>query len=126
MHGDHFILVTIQTLDSYITCIRQEATLLDYGKPQVLEVFKNTLPKRLYWVLFPIEDLRQAVETAKRILTKEKIDRQLAGQSSSTSFMNIKDRCISKKVTFDTQDSLDEKINRLTSMMSKLTAQDDD
>ena len=26
-----------------------------------------------------MEDLRQAVETAKRILTKEKIDRQLAG-----------------------------------------------
>ena len=43
------------------------------------------LPTRLYWVLFPIEDLRQAVETAKRILTKEKIDRQLAGQSSSMS-----------------------------------------
>ena len=40
-------------------------------------------------------------------------------------FMNIKDGYISKKVTFDTQDSLDEKIDRLTSMMSKLTAQDD-
>ena len=55
---------------------------LGYGKPQVLEVFKNTLPTRLYWVLFPIEDLRLAVETAKRILIKEKIDRQLVGQSS--------------------------------------------
>ena len=31
-----------------------------------------------------------------------------------------------KKVTFDTQDSLDEKIDRLSSMVSKLTAQDDD
>ena len=48
-----------ETLDSYITHIRQVATLLGYGRPQVLEVFKNTLPKRLYWVLFPIEDLRQ-------------------------------------------------------------------
>ena len=38
-----------------------------------------------------MEDLRLAVETAKRILTKENIDRQLAGQSSSTPFMNIKD-----------------------------------
>ena len=78
--------------------------LLAYGKPQILEVFKNTLPTRLYWILFPIEDLGQAVETAKRILTKEKIDRQLAGQSSSTPFMNIKDGCVSKKVTFNTQD----------------------
>ena len=45
----------------------------------MLEVFKNTLPTRLYWVLFPTEDLRQVVETAKRILMKENIDRQLAG-----------------------------------------------
>ena len=48
------------------------------------------LPTKLYWGLFPIEDLRQAVETAKRISTKEKIDRQLARQSSSTPFMSIK------------------------------------
>ena len=82
------------------------------------------LPTRVYWVLFPIEDLRQAVETAKRILTKEKIDRQLAGQSYSTPFMNIKDGYISEKVIFNMQDSLDDKIDRLMSMMSKLTAQD--
>ena len=31
------------------------------------------------------------METAKRILTKEKIDSQLAGQSSSTPFMSVKD-----------------------------------
>ena len=54
--------------------IRQVAALLGYCKPQVFKVFKNTLPWRLYWVLFPTEDLRQAVETAKRIPTKEKID----------------------------------------------------
>ena len=101
------------------------ATLIGYGEPQVLEVFKKTLPTRLYWVLFLTEDFRQVVETAKRILTKEKIDRQLTGQTSSMSFMNIKNGYIGKKVTFDTQDSLDEKIDRLTSMMSKLTAQDD-
>ena len=101
------------------------ATILGYGDPQVLYVFKNTLPTRLYWVLFPIEDLRQAVEMAKRILMKEKIDRQLAGQSSSTSFMIIRNGDISKKVTLDTQNSLDEKIDRFTSMMSKLTTQED-
>ena len=39
-------------------------------------------------------------------------------------FMNKKDGYISKKVTFETHDSLDEKIDRLTSMMSKLTTQD--
>ena len=59
-----------ETLDTYVTRIRQVAALLGYGKPQILEVFKNTLPNRLYWVLFPIDDLRLAVEIVKRILTK--------------------------------------------------------
>ena len=68
-------------LDTSVTRIRQVARLLGYGEPQVLEVFKNTAPNRLYWVLFPINNLREMVETAKRFLTKEKIDRQLAGQS---------------------------------------------
>ena len=40
----------------------------------MLEVFKNMLPTKLYWVLFPIEDLRQVGEIAKRTLTKEKIE----------------------------------------------------
>ena len=78
-----------ETIDAYVHHIWQVATFLGYQELQMLEVFKNTLPTRLYWVLFPIVDLQQAIETTKRILTKEKIDRQLAGQSSSTPFMNI-------------------------------------
>ena len=62
-----------ESIDAYVTCIRQVDVLLGYGEPQSLEVFKNTLPMKLYWIIFPIEDLRQAVETAKRILTQEKI-----------------------------------------------------
>ena len=51
------------------------------------------------------KDLRLAVETTKRILMKEQIDRQLVCQSSPTYFMNIRDEYNSKKVaTFDTQD----------------------
>ena len=75
--------------------------------------------------IVPIEDLRQVVETAKRILTKEKIDRQLARQTSSMAFINIKDGTL-VRCYIDTQNSLDEKIDRLASIMSKLTAQDDD
>ena len=75
-----------ETIDACVNRIRQVVTLLGYQEPQVLEVFKNTLHTKLYWVLFPTMDLRQAVETAKRILMKEKIDRQLAGQTSSTPF----------------------------------------
>ena len=63
-----------ETIDAYVNCIRQVATLLGYQEPQIVDIFKNTLPTKLYWVLFPIMDLRLVVETAKRILTKEKID----------------------------------------------------
>ena len=79
-----------QALDMHVMLIRQVAALLGYGKPQILEVFKNTLSTILYWVLFPIDDLRLVVETAKRILTKEEIDRQLADQSNTTLFMKNK------------------------------------
>ena len=39
-----------ETIDAYVTCIRQVATPLGYGEPQILEVFKNTLPTKLYWI----------------------------------------------------------------------------
>ena len=74
-------------------------------------------------MLFPIADLRLVVETAKRILTKEKIDKQLAGQTSSTPFMSVRDR-LSKRVTFNAMDNLDQKIDRLTVMMGKLVTED--
>ena len=79
------------------------ATLLGYGEPQILEVFKNTLPTKLYWILFPIEDLRQAVDTAKRILTKEKLDKQLTGQTSTSLFISVRDGT-ERRVSFNTRD----------------------
>ena len=86
-----------ETIHAYINCIRQVAALLGYQEPQTLGVFKNTFPTKLYQMLFPIADLRQAVETAERILTKEKIDRQLVGQTSSTPFMSVRDDLIRKR-----------------------------
>ena len=38
----------IETIDTYINRIRQVANLLGYQEPQILEVFKNTFPKKLY------------------------------------------------------------------------------
>ena len=112
-----------ETIDSYVICIRQAATLLGNGEPQILEVFKNTLPTKLYWILFPIEDLRQVVDTAKRILTKEKLDKQLTGQTSIGPFMNVRDGT-ERKVSFNTRDELGDKINKLTVVMSRLAAKD--
>ena len=97
-----------ETIDVYATQIRQVATLLVYGEQQILEVCKNTLPMKLYWVLFPIEDQRQAVETAKRIVTKERLDKQLTGQASTSPFMSIMEGA-SRKVSFDTRDELGDK-----------------
>ena len=52
-----------ETIDAYVTHIRQVAKLLCYGEPQILEVLKTTLPTKLYWLLFPTD----------QILTKEKV-----------------------------------------------------
>ena len=68
-------------------------------------------------------DLRQAVETVKRILTKEKIDRKLAGHTSLTPFMSIKEG-FGKKVTFDMTDGIEQKIDKLTAMMGRLVMKD--
>ena len=113
----------IETIDAYIHHIRQVATPLGYGEPQLLEVFKNTLPTRLYRVLFPLDNLQLTVETVKRILTKEKIDRQLPGQSSSTPFMNMQEEH-NKRVIFYMTGGLEEKIDKLTVMMGKLVTKD--
>ena len=113
-----------ETIDTYVTWIRQVATLLGYEEPQILKLFKNTLPTKLYWILFPIEDLRQALETAKRILTKEKVDKQLTGQISTRPFMSIWDG-INRKVSFNTRDELGDKIDKLTVMLGKFAAKDD-
>ena len=109
----------VETIDAYVHCIRQVANLLGYQDPQFLEVFTNTLPSKLYWILFPIEDLRAVVDTAKRMLTKEKWDKQLAGQTFSTPFMNLRDSQ-DKKVSFNMRDDLEQKIAELMIMMDKL------
>ena len=46
-----------ETIDSYVNHIRQVVTLLGYQELQILEVFKNTHPTKLYWILCPIMDL---------------------------------------------------------------------
>ena len=101
--------------------ITQVANLLGYGEPQILEVFKNTLPTKLYWILFPIEDLRQAVDTAKRLLTKEELDKKSTGQTSASPYMSIREGT-DKRVSFDTREKLGDKIDKLIVVMSKLVA----
>ena len=101
----------------------------DYGEPQILELLKNTLPSRLYYLLYQIDNLNAAIETAKRILTKEKIDKQKTGQSSTTPFMKAsqdKSKKSEKGVSFgtlETKETIDRhstSIDKLTSLINKL------
>ena len=48
---------------------------------QILEHFKNTLLYRLNATLINVNNLRDAFDLAKRVLTKEKLHRQLTGQT---------------------------------------------
>ena len=65
----------LETINVYLNRITQAAMLLNYGDPQTLELFKNMIPSRLYWVLFAINNFRDAVDVARRVLKKRE-DRQ--------------------------------------------------
>ena len=126
----HFDEVT-DTIDGYIQKVKQVVTLLNYGEPQILELFKTTLPSRLYYMLYQINDLRVAVETAKRSLTKEQIDKK-SGQATTSPFMKIsqenskskiKAEKNEKKVSFSAVEAIErttDSIERLASLMDKM------
>ena len=119
-------------VDSYILRMSQVAAMLNYGEMQILENFKNTLLYRLYLTLINVNNLRDTIDLTKRVLTKEKLDRQLTGQSS-TPFMkassndsHMPQNHHKKGVTFDTVETLERNrdcIDQLTSLVSgmKLT-----
>ena len=96
---------------------------------QILENFKNTLPYHLYSTLINVNNLRDAIDLAKRVLTKEKLDRQLTGQSSTpfmrmTSNDNHSTQTNNKEgVTFNAMETLERNsncIDRLTSLVSDM------
>ena len=64
------------SVDSYVLRMSQVAAMLNYGEMQILENFKNTLPYRLYSTLIKVNNLRDAIDLAKQVLTKENLDRQ--------------------------------------------------
>ena len=114
------------TIDSYVSKIKQVTALLNYGEPQILEFFKNTLPSKLYWILFPINNLQEAVDTAKRVLTKKV--KQLSGQTANnTPFMKMGDTLHpGMKMSIKPKDSIEERLENLTSMMCKMSIQQEE
>ena len=75
-------------------------------------------------MLYHINDLRLAVETAKRLLIKEQMDKK-AGQSIMRPFMQVsqnKDK-IEKRVSFSTVEAMErttDSIERLASLMDRM------
>ena len=111
-------------IDSYILRMSQVAAMLNYGEMQILENFKNTLPYQLYSTLINIINLRDAIDLAKRVPTKEKLDRWLTGQSSTpfmrmTSNDNYSMQTNNKRgVTFDIMKMLERNSNCIEKLMS--------
>ena len=117
------------TIDSYVLKMSQIVAMLNYGEMQILENFKKTLLYRLYLTLINVNNLRDTIDLAKKVLTKEKLDRQLAGQSS-TLFMratsndnNLPQNYHKKGETFDAMEMLERNsncIDRLTLLVSDM------
>ena len=112
-----------ETIDAYVNRIKQVAVLLNCGECQIIELFKNTLPSKLYWILFSINNLRDAVDATKGTLTKEKIDTQLSGQSGATApFMKVGDIHYSNNTaSFNLEDLIREQSDSLTSMVYNMS-----
>ena len=130
MPGGHLNLTKIQdTLGTYVLRRSQVAAMLNYGEMHLLKNFKNTFPYQLYLTLINVNNLRDAIDLAKRVLAKEKLDRQLTGQSSTpfmrmTSNDNYSMQTNDKRgVTFDAMETLERNsdcIEKLTSLVSNM------
>ena len=103
--------------------------MINYGEPQILQLMKNTLPSRLYPLLFPIDNLRDAITTAKRMMIKEMIDRQKIGQTCTAPFMRVSDsnqstiKASKRGVTFDAMETIErnsDSIDKLTLLVIKM------
>ena len=59
-----------ETIDSCVACIRQVATLLVNGEPQILELFKNTLPTKLYCISY--RQLKKSGRNSKKNMIQKR------------------------------------------------------
>ena len=84
--------------------------LLGNDEPQVLKLFKKTLPTRLYWVAFPCRRPKASSRDSQENSDKRNDRQKLTGQLSSTPFMSMKDGYVNKKMTFNTKINLEKRL----------------
>ena len=111
----------VETLDIYKTRIRQCAVFLGYGETTATRIGHLCYygPKTNY-------------RCCKRVMTKGKCDKQFGGEPSSITFRSVKDDQSNssshsphnadsyRQVTFYRYGELDQKIDKLSNMMSKV------
>ena len=68
------------------------------------------------------------MDAAKKYIIERKLDKQLSGQTANTTpFMNIEDTGHSgKKMSIKPQDSIEERLENLTSIMYKISIQEEE
>ena len=78
-------------------------------------------------MLYQIDDLRTVIETAKRVLTKENIDKQRTGQSSASPFVKARQGNSKKNgkkgVSFGALETIErnsDSIDQLTSLVNRM------
>ena len=122
---------SVDDIDSYVTRVKQIAVLLNYGDPEMLELLRNTLQSRLYYLIYRENNLEEVIEIAKTVLTKEKLEKEKTGQATVSSFMHASmDRSRRSRSrrglsfdALDTKESIDknrDSINKLTSVVNKI------
>ena len=119
----------INTIDSYVLRMSQVVAMLNYVEMHISENFKNTLLYTLYFILINVNNLRDAIDLVKRVLTKEKLDRQSTGQSPipfMKAFSNdnhLPQNHHKKGVTFDAMEMLERNsdcTDKLTLLVSNM------
>ena len=77
--------------------------------------------------MFGVQNFRDAVESAKRVMAMKKLDVQLAGQSSSP-YMSLKMHASAKNkiVKFDEYELLNDQIDRLTEVIDRMNTRPQD
>ena len=77
-------------------------------------------------MFYNINNLREAVETAKCMLMKEQVDGHKSGQAASSPFMKVNQQNSKKKgVTFNAMETIQKQrdsIDKLTSLMNELSS----
>ena len=64
-----------ETTDSHVLRLKQCVQVLRCNEGQVLELTKNALSTRYYYLLIDILNHREAVESDKHVMSKEKVEK---------------------------------------------------